>query len=299
MNTNDILSHCTLCPRECGVNRHEKAGFCGETDSVRIARADLHMWEEPCISGDCGSGTVFFSGCNLKCCFCQNYEISHLGKGFALSTEELADVFLRMQNLGAHNVNLVNPTHFVPQIIEALDIVGERLKIPIVYNSSGYEKPETLDLLKGRVQIFLPDLKYFSSEFSQKYSSADDYFEWAMASIRKMADIVGEPKIENGIMKSGVIVRHMILPNHRHDSLSLIDALCKSFDKNEIMVSLMSQYTPVFKANEFSEINRRLSTFEYKSVAQALEDSGFDGYMQEKASASEEFIPTFYCRKYF
>jgi putative pyruvate formate lyase activating enzyme len=299
INQNDPISRCSLCPRECKINRHEKQGFCGETDKVRIARADLHMWEEPYISGECGSGAVFFSGCNLKCCFCQNYEISHLGKGFELTAEELADAFLRLQKLGAHNINLVNPTHFVPQIIEALDIAGERLEIPVVYNSGGYEKTETLELLRGKVQIFLPDLKYYDSAISQKYSGAADYFERAIAAIRKMTDIVGTPKIENGIMKSGVIVRHMILPGCRRDSIKLIGELQKRFDKNEIIISLMSQYTPVYKAENFKEINRRLSTFEYRTVAEVLNESGFDGFVQEKASASEDFIPTFYSRKYF
>lgn len=299
MKYDNLLSECRLCPRECGVNRYEKRGFCGEGSAVRIARADLHMWEEPCISGKNGSGTVFFSGCNLKCCFCQNYEISHLGKGFELTVQELADAFLRMQGLGAHNINLVNPTHFVPQIIEAIDIVGERLKIPVVYNSSGYEKTETLEMLADRVKIFLPDLKYFDPRISADYSAAADYFEHSIRAIRKMSDIAGKPVIENGIMKRGVIVRHLILPNHRHDSIRLIEELKRRFAADEIMVSLMCQYTPVYKAEQFPKINRRLSTFEYKSVVGALEKSGFDGFVQERTSASEEFIPQFYNRKYF
>lgn len=299
MGYGNLLSECRLCPRECGVNRYEKRGFCGEGDVVRIARADLHMWEEPCISGKKGSGTVFFSGCNLKCCFCQNYEISHLGKGFEIAVQELAETFLRVQEIGAHNINLVNPTHFVPQIVEAIDIAGERLKIPVVYNSSGYEKTETLEMLNGRVGIFLPDLKYFDPQTSAGYSAAEDYFEYSVKAIHKMADIAGKPIIEDGIMKRGVIVRHLILPNHRHDSIRLIEELGRRFETDEIMVSLMCQYTPVYKAEQFPEINRRLSTFEYKSVVCALEKSGFDGFIQERASASEEFIPQFYNRKYF
>jgi putative pyruvate formate lyase activating enzyme len=201
--------------------------------------------------------------------------------------------------MGAHNINLVNPTHFVPQILNALAIAGDRLHIPIVYNSSGYEKTETLKLLSGHIDIFLPDLKYFDQTISKKYSSAENYFEYAISAIRTMADIVGKPVIENGIMKKGVIVRHMVMPNHRHDSIRLIDELSRRFEKDEIMVSLMRQYTPVFRAAEFPEINRKLSTFEYKSVAQELEKSGFDGYLQEKSAANEEFIPQFYGRKYF
>lgn len=299
MGYRELLYECRLCPRECGIDRRKSRGFCGEGESVRIARADLHMWEEPCISGTNCSGAVFFSGCNLKCVFCQNFEISHEGKGFELTTEELAETFLRMQKLGAHNVNLVNPTHFVPQIAEAVDIAADRMKIPYVYNSGGYEKPETLELLRGRVSIFLPDLKYFSSEASSKYSSAEDYFDRAIKAVRVMADIAGKPVIENGVMKSGVIVRHMILPNRRHDSIRLIEELARHFRSDEIMVSLMRQYTPVYRAAEFPEIDRRVSTFEYNSVKKALEQSGFDGYVQEGAAASEEFIPRFYGAKYY
>ena len=296
----DILKHCTLCPRECGVNRYETRGFCGEGAAVRIARAELHMWEEPCISGSRGAGTVFFSGCDLRCCFCQNYEISHLGKGFEVSTGELCDAFLRLRDMGAHNIDLVNPTHFLPQITEALDRLDGSLGIPVVYNSGGYDKPESLELTRGRISIFLPDLKYLDSGMAARYSGAKDYPERAFAAIHKMFELVGRPVIGgDGLMKSGVIVRHLILPNHRQDSIALIKRLREEFDPEDILVSLMSQYTPVYRAGEFHEIDRRLSTFEYRTVAEVLEQSGFDGYVQQKTSASEEFIPKFYGEKYY
>ena len=296
----DILKHCTLCPRECGVNRYESRGFCGEGAAVRIARAELHMWEEPCISGTRGAGTVFFSGCDLRCCFCQNYEISHLGKGFELTADGLCEAFLWLRDMGAHNIDLVNPTHFLPQIIEALDRLGESLGIPVVYNSGGYDKPESLELTRGRISIFLPDLKYLDRTAAAVYSGAADYPERAFAAIHKMFELVGRPVFgEDGLMKSGVIVRHLILPNHRKDSIALLKRLSEEFDKGDILISLMSQYTPVYKASEHPEICRRLSTFEYKTVMQALEQSGFDGYVQQASSASEEFIPAFYGEKYY
>lgn len=296
----DILERCTLCPRRCGVNRYEKAGFCGEKSAVRIARASLHHWEEPCISGSNGSGTVFFSGCVLKCCFCQNYEISAEGKGFAVTERELADIFIMLQDKGAHNINLVNPTHFVPQILKALELTDGELKIPVVYNSGGYENPETLELLRGRVGIFLPDLKYYDSGLSKKFSNAADYFEKTSAAIKKMLEIAGKPMYDkNGIMQRGVIVRHLVLPNCRRDSAKLIEWLSSVFEKDEILVSVMSQFTPVYKSFDFKELSRRTSTFEYNYVADLLEKSGFDGFCQRKSSADESYIPQFYGEKYF
>lgn len=296
----DVLKSCTLCPRECGVNRYERRGFCGEGAAVRIARAELHHWEEPCISGTQGAGTVFFSGCDLRCCFCQNYEISHLGKGFELTPDQLCEAFLRLRDMGAHNIDLVNPTHFLPQIIEALDKLGDSLGIPVVYNSGGYDKPESLELTRGRISIFLPDLKYLDSGAAAEYSGAADYPERAFAALHKMFELVGRPVIgEDGLMKSGVIVRHLILPNHRKDSIALIKRLSEEFEEGDILISLMSQYTPVYKSCEHPDIDRRLSTFEYRTVMEALEQSGFDGYVQESSSASEEFIPKFYNSKYY
>ena len=299
-NQYDALLNCKLCPRECGVNRYEQKGFCGEKATVRIARAELHMWEEPCISGKNGSGTVFFSGCCLKCCFCQNYEISAEGKGFELTENELADTFLRLQNMGAENINLVTPTHFVPQICKTLDLCGNKLKIPVCYNCGGYEKISTLEMLGNRVKIFLPDLKYFDSTISRKYSSAADYYEYAIKAIKKMVEIAGKPQFDNrGLLKSGVIVRHLVLPNCRKDSIKLIEILAENFDKDEILLSIMSQYTPVYNAANFKELCRKTSTFEYSEVCRAVEKSGFDGYFQQKSSASGEFIPEFFNKKYY
>lgn len=298
--TDDILTHCTLCPRKCGVNRYKTKGFCGENSKVRIARAELHMWEEPCISGKNGSGTVFFSGCPLKCCFCQNYEISSEGKGFELSEEELSDTFLMLQDKGAENINLVNPTHFVPQILSALEIAGQSLKIPVVYNCGGYENPETLEMLKGKVHIFLPDLKYYDSAISEKYSKASDYFEKASQTLKKMIEIAGKPVFdENGMMKSGVIVRHLVLPGCRHDSIKLMQWLGENFEKDDIILSVMSQYTPAYKAFDFKELSRRTSTFEYNSVMNIVEDFEFKGYFQQKSSADKIYIPDFFDKKYY
>ena len=294
----DILKNCRLCPRKCGLNRYERKGFCGETNVVRIARADLHFWEEPCISGKNGSGTVFFSGCCLKCCFCQNYEISAEGKGFAVTVQELADTFLMLQNKGAENINLVNPTHFVPQIIEALKLADGKLTIPIVYNCGGYELPETLETLKGYVQIFLPDLKYYSEDLSKKYSKASDYFSHAITAIKKMYELAGKPTFdEKGMLQSGVIIRHLVLPNHRHDSIKLMNILGENFGKDEILVSIMSQFTPVYKAFEFKELSRKTSTFEYNSVVDAISNFGFDGFYQQKSSAKTDYIPEFFDKK--
>lgn len=294
------LEKCLLCPRKCGVNRYQNRGFCGCGGEIRIARAALHMWEEPCISGSRGSGTVFFTGCNLKCCFCQNYEISAQNKGFDISVKELADIFLMLQEKGAHNINLVTPTPYVYQTAEALDLVKGQLNIPIVYNCGGYESIETLEFMADKVDIFLPDLKYFDSQMSEKYSCAEDYFEKASAAIRKMADITGKPVFdENGMMKKGVIVRHLVLPNGRHDSEKIIKWLSENFEKDQILVSVMSQYTPVYKTAEHKEINRRTSTFEYNYAADLLENCGFRCYFQERSSAQEEYIPEFFDHKYF
>lgn len=294
------LEKCLLCPRKCGVNRYQNRGFCGCGGEIRIARAALHMWEEPCISGKRGSGTVFFTGCNLKCCFCQNYEISAQNKGFDINVQELADIFLMLQEKGAHNINLVTPTPYIYQIAEALDLVKAQLNIPIVYNCGGYESIETLEFMADKVDIFLPDLKYFDSQMSEKYSCAEDYFEKASAAIRKMVDITGKPVFdENGMMKKGVIVRHLVLPNGRHDSEKIIKWLSENFEKDQILVSVMSQYTPVYKAAEHKEINRRTSTFEYNYAADLLEKCGFRCYFQERSSAQEEYIPEFFDHKYF
>ena len=296
-----LLNSCKLCPRNCSVNRNDgKIGFCKAGADVRIARADIHMWEEPPISGTKGSGTVFFSGCNLQCCFCQNHEISAEGKGFELTTEELAETFLMLQDKGAHNINLVTAAPYVHHIIEALDIAGDKLVIPVVYNSGGYESIETLEMLRGYVDIFLPDLKYYSSELSSEYSGAGDYFERATRALIKMHELVGSPQFdENGIMKRGVIVRHLVLPGCRHDSAKIIGWLADNFTPHEILISLMSQYVPMYKAKDIKALSRRTSTFEYEYVCRLVEGCGFDGFFQQRSAAEDKYVPEFYDKKYY
>lgn len=276
------------------MDRSVKKGFCGQTDALRIARAGLHLWEEPCISGTRGSGTVFFSGCTLKCCFCQNYEISQENKGYNISVDELADIFLDLQEQGAHNLNLVSPTQFVPSVIKALDIAKPRLKIPVVCNCGGYERVETVKMLDGYVDIWLPDLKYFSPEASKRYSLAEDYFEVASRAVKQMQRQVGKPVFgEDGLLKKGVLVRHLLLPTLRHDSAEVIKFLGESFEHDDILLSVMSQYTPMNRAKDYPEINRRISTFEYNYVLGEAEKYGFEGYSQERDSASGCYVPPF------
>lgn len=282
----------------CRVDRHKAIGFCRQSDEIRIARADLHMWEEPCISGSQGSGTVFFSGCTLKCIFCQNYEISQLDKGYAITVNELADIFLQLQEKGAHNINLVSPTPYVPHIIKALDMVKGKLTIPVVYNCGGYERIETLKMLEGHVQIYLPDLKYFDDTYAKEYSGASNYFETAMQAIKEMVRQVGKPRFDdNGIMQGGVIVRHLALPSLRQDSAKVIDALGEEFARDEIMLSLMSQYIPMHKAIGHPKLGRRISTFEYNKVLETANKFGYEGFSQERSSSSEVYIPPFTDKK--
>lgn len=291
----DILKNCTLCPRNCGVDRTKTVGFCGATNHTKVARAALHFWEEPCISGTNGSGTVFFSGCNLACRYCQNYDISIGGFGKEITVEQLADIFVNLQNDGAHNINLVTPTPYLPQIIEAIDLVREKIQIPFVANLGGYEKPETIQMLKGYIDIFLTDVKYQSSEIAEKYSSAPDYFRFAMDSLAQMISLCGAPKLdENGIMQSGVIVRHLVLPRCRKDSFEVIKSLSERFGTEDFILSLMSQYTPNGHLEDYSEINRRITSLEYHCVTDMALELGFtNAYMQQKSSAKEEYTPPF------
>lgn len=291
--SNMSLSGCELCPRKCKIDRTKHRGFCGETDEVRIANYQLHMWEEPVISGKNGSGTVFFSGCVLKCVFCQNYEISAMNKGYCVSIDELADIFLKLQSMGADNINLVNPTHFVPQIINALDKVKGKLHLPVIYNSGGYERVETVGALRDRVDVFLPDLKYFSEDASMEFSRASDYFENAVKAIKAMAKQTGKPVIEDGLIKKGTVVRHLVLPNMRKDSIKIIESLAENFSRDEILLSVMSQYVPMYKATGIKKLNRRTSTFEYNSVVDEVLKYGFDGFMQERSSANDCYVPPF------
>lgn len=291
----DMLKNCTLCPRNCDVDRTKTVGFCGATEQIKVARADLHFWEEPCISGTKGSGTVFFSGCNLACRYCQNYEISIGGFGKEITVGRLDDIFLKLQREGAHNINLVTPTPYLPQILSAIDLVRDRMHIPFVANVGGYEKPETIKMLKGYIDIFLTDVKYQSSEIAKKYSSAPDYFDFAIQSLSEMIAICGAPKFnEDGVMQSGVIVRHLVLPGCRKDSLEVLKSLAERFGTKDYILSLMSQYTPNEHLENYPELNRRITSLEYHSVVDMALELGFtNAYMQQKSSAKEEYTPPF------
>lgn len=282
---------CNLCPRKCNVNRDLKSGFCGVSNTLKVARAQLHFWEEPIISGTNGSGTIFFSGCNLKCVYCQNYNISKENFGKDITTQRLAEIFKELENAGAHNINLVTPSHYVKQIVEALNIY--KPKIPVVYNTSGYDSVEELKMLEGYVDVYLTDLKYYSSELSQKYSSAKNYFEVCSLAIKEM--IRQQPKnvMENGLIKKGVIIRHMVLPNCINDSFKVLDWIKNNLGE-DVIVSVMGQYTPYFNASKFPEINRKLKPVEYKLVINYFNKLGLkNGFMQSLDSADENFIPPF------
>ena len=291
----DQLKNCILCPRNCGVDRTKTVGFCGATEHIKVARAALHFWEEPCISGTKGSGTVFFSGCNLACRYCQNYDISIGGFGKEISPKQLGDIFLKLQSDGAHNINLVTPTPYLPQIMSAIDLVRDQIHIPFVANMGGYEKPETIQMLKGTIDIFLTDVKYQSKEISKKYSSAPDYFGFAMDSLAEKISLCGAPKFdEEGIMQSGVIVRHLVLPGCRKDSFEVLKSLAERFGTEQFILSLMSQFTPNGHLEDYPELNRRITSLEYYSVVDMALELGFESaYMQQKSSAKEEYTPPF------
>ncbi len=292
----DLLKKCELCPRRCGADRTSgERGFCGAGEEIRIARAALHFWEEPPISGERGSGAVFFSHCTMKCAFCQNSEISACGRGKNVSDEELAEIFLRLQGEGAHNINLVTPTHYTPQIIGAIDIARSHgLAIPIVWNSSGYERVETLKMLEGRVDVYLPDFKYFSDKYAARYSRAENYFETASSAVAEMFRQCGEPTFENGIMTRGVIVRHLMLPSLLFDTKKIIDYLYGTYG-DKIYISLMSQYTPTEGARKFPDLSRRLDERHYRAMVEYCAERGITrAFVQDTDAAGEEFIPKFY-----
>lgn len=257
-----------------------------------VAKVSLHKWEEPCISGQNGSGTIFFSGCNLKCVFCQNFKISNENYGNQITVEELKNIYFNLISQKAHNINLVNPTHFVKAILESLN---EPLPIPVVYNSSGYEDIDTIKMLKNKIQIYMPDLKYADNEIAKRYSKAENYFEIATNAIIQMYNQVGDYTFdEDGILKTGVIIRHLILPNNIHNSFKVIDWVKNNFKSKQILFSLMSQYVPYGNAYLYPEINRKLTKKEYRKVEQHLFDSGIeDGYIQEISSATNDYIPSF------
>lgn len=292
----ELLENCKLCPRNCGADRlNGKRGFCGASDKLRVARAALHYWEEPCISGEIGSGTVFFSHCTLKCVFCQNYNISQCEWGKEITIERLSDIFLELQEKGALNINLVTPTHYVPQIIESLKIAKNKgLRLPIIYNSSGYEKVETIKLLKGYIDVYLPDIKYFDSKYSSKYSKANSYFQLALEAIKEMVNQVGEVEFnKDGIIKKGVIIRHLMLPGLLFDSKKIIDAIYKNFG-DKVYISIMNQYTPLENVEKYPELNRSLNKKHYDAIIDyALELGIKNGFIQEDGTDKESFIPLF------
>lgn len=292
------MESCELCPRNCRVNRIEKqTGVCGETDEIRVSRAALHFWEEPCISGEKGSGTVFFTGCNLRCVFCQNHQISTGNVGKKISVERLAEIFLELQAQGANNINLVTPTHFVKQIIKALDIAKEKgLVIPIVYNSGGYESVETLKMLDGYVDIYLPDFKYLDKEHAREYSKAEDYPEVAKEMLEEMVRQTGEVHFdENGMMTRGVIVRHLLLPGCLLDAKRIVDYLHTTYG-NRIYMSLMNQYTPLdtLDKERYPKLAHKVKDIAYeKLIDYALAIGVEQAFIQEGDTAKESFIPPF------
>ena len=280
---------CSICPRHCNVDRSVNLGFCQSPDNFRVARAALHFWEEPCISGKEGSGTVFFSGCNLKCVFCQNNEISADNKGVEISDDKLISIFENLISQGANNINLVNPTHYAKRLAKVLG--RWKSPVPIVYNSSGYEEVETLKALDGLIDIYLPDLKYIRAEKAMRYSKAADYFEKASAALLEMRCQV-EDKFDGDIMKSGMIIRHLILPQNTNSSIAVLDFIKSNFPNT--FVSLMAQYTPCGDLSEFPEINRKITKREYEKVVNYAFDNSFDKlFIQELSSADKSFIPKF------
>lgn len=281
---------CNLCPRKCSAERNETEGkgFCGLGTLPRVARVAPHMWEEPCISGEKGSGAVFFSGCTLRCVFCQNYAISANNNGRTIKVSELAEEFKKLEAIGVHNINLVSPTPYIDAIIEALEIY--RPKIPIVYNSSGYENVETLRRLEGYVDIYLPDFKYADDELAVGYSKAPNYVETATNAVKEMLRQTGEPVFDGEMMRSGVIVRHLVLPNHTKNSVRCLEHISENF--KGALVSLMGQYTPVYKALENEKLNRKITRREYDKVKSKLFELELDGFAQELSSADEKYIPS-------
>ena len=289
------LEKCEICPHRCKVNRQEgKIGRCRCNDKIKIALVSTHNYEEPCISKIHGSGTVFFSNCNLSCMYCQNYEISQLGRGKNITIQELADIFIKQQSKGVNNINLVTPTMYAYQIIEAIKIARKNgLRIPIIYNTNGYENVETIKALEGYIDVYLPDLKYYSNEMSKKYSKIDNYFEYATKAIKEMYNQVGIAKFdENGIIQKGVIIRHLVLPNHLQNSKHILKWIKKNMP-DDIYVSIMAQYFPTYKAKEDKCINRKLNKKEYKEIETFLYTLNLtNGYIQELGDHEEEYVPT-------
>ena len=290
----ELLQKCEICPHKCKIDRTKnQVGRCKSKGTVKVALASIHNFEEPCISGRNGSGTVFFSNCNLSCEFCQNYEISQQGLGKEISIERLAEIFIEQQLRGADNINLVSPTSYAVQIIEAIKIAKNNgLKIPIIYNTNGYENIETLKLLEGYIDIYLPDLKYAENDLAKKYSKIENYFEIATSAIKEMYRQVGKNEYdENGIIKAGIIIRHLILPNHTENSKKVQKWIAENMPKN-ITVSVMAQYFPTYKAKEIKDINRKITKYEYQKIENYLYSLDLEnGYIQEMGNNEEIYVP--------
>ena len=285
---------CEICPRKCNINRKKNLGFCGQSEKVRISKVMFHKYEEPLISGDKnskGSGAIFFTGCNLKCAFCQNFPISHKNKGKNISVRKLANIFKKLEKKGALNINLVTPSHFSNQIVDALNIY--KPQIPIVWNSNGYENPQTIKMLKDYVDVYLVDLKYMDNNLSTKYSKASDYVENAIASIKQMKQNQPKDVITNGLIKKGLIIRHLILPTHTNDSIKCLNFIHDEIGEQSI-VSIMSQYEPRYEAEKHPEINRKLTPLEYKRVINhALKLNMTKCFTQDLSSADSKYTPKF------
>ena len=281
--------NCNICPKNCNINREKLTGFCGETNTLKIARAALHHFEEPVISGKNGSGAVFFCGCNLKCVYCQNYDISNtINNGTTVSKEELPQIFNSLIEQGAHNINLVTPTHYSAILSEVLE---QKFSVPIVWNSSGYEKKETIKSLENKVQVFLPDFKYADNNLAKNLSGAEDYFDVFKSALDEMLNQTGKPVLENGLIKSGVVVRHLVLPGFLENTKKVIDYISQF--KDEVLFSLMFQYVPI-KELETPSLNRRVKRAEYNEILDYLYKKGIeDGFVQSLSSASKKYIPSF------
>ena len=290
----ELLEKCTICPHNCGINRtNNQIGRCKSKDTVKVALYSIHNFEEPCISGKKGSGTVFFSNCNMNCVFCQNYEISQQGKGKEISIEELAQIFIKQQEKDVENINLVTPTSYVPQIIEAIKIASNKgLKLPIVYNTNGYEKVETLKMLEGYVDIYLPDFKYSENELGKCLSKVDNYFETATKALKEMYRQTGKAVFnEEGIMQKGMIIRHLVLPNHILNSRRVLKWINENM--HDVYVSVMAQYFPTYKAKGIEDINRKLTKEEYEQIENYLYRLDLkNGYIQELGEHEEEYVPS-------
>ena len=288
------LKRCMICPRNCGVNREKTLGFCKAGINIKIARYSLHYWEEPCISGEKGSGTIFFSCCNLKCLFCQNYDISTNNNGKEISIEKFSDICLKLQNMGANNINLVTPTMYIPLIKDGLILAKKKgLNIPIVYNTSGYEKVESLKELDGLIDIYLPDCKYYDDELAINFSNVSNYFNIFKDALKEMYRQVGSPILSNNLIKKGIIVRHLVLPKHSDDSKKILKYLYDTY-KDNIYISIMNQYTPVRRIDKYKELNNKLKENEYdKLIDYAINLGIVNAFVQEKDTCKESFIPDF------